>query len=78
MAKINTLLPTKILAAGLSTLIDFKIVAPSLVTWTSQFWPVDCKILSFRKQEKRNLCYKMYNSISIITGTMVYEVNWKP
>jgi len=39
---------TKILAAGLSTCIDFKIVAPSLVTVISYFGPapVGFKILS--------------------------------
>jgi len=41
-------LPTSTLAAGLSTPIAFRIVAPSFVTWMLSFLSVDCSILSYQ------------------------------
>ena len=54
-AQFNTTLsnsPTSTLAAGLSTPIAFKIVAPSLVTCIVSFLPMLCKILSFKMKPR--------------------------
>lgn len=55
----NFNLPTRTLAAGLSTPMAFRIVAPSLVTWTVSLLELLCRILSF-KGNKQKVCFTMF------------------
>jgi len=47
--------PTRTLAAGLSTPIAFRMVAPSFVTWMLWCLSDDCRILSCHTEHSRSV-----------------------
>jgi len=79
----QALLPTSTLAAGLSTPIAFRIVAPSFVTCMLSFLSIDCSILSYKTNYSCSLfspqyCNKVKNSGQIfarkVTAVDLYRV----
>ena len=72
-------LPIKIFAAGLSTYIDFKIVAPSFVTVIFEFYgpgPTGLRILSFifilNRKKMFNLLISLAQILSLRVKIFLY------